>query len=138
MLASYSDIEGNFLICNKKREELSFFSSVPPQGLDCATCSRQSCAHLVYTLPSSLEGRRRQGSRSLSGHKKNENLSILVSYPLRGCSMFYIVRFKCPFRNIWFLMGSTLLSHFVAIGGEVYLANCILSILIHTHFSMDS
>ena len=40
---------------------------VPPQGLDCATCSRQSCAHLVYTLPTSLRGRSIQGSRSLSG-----------------------------------------------------------------------
>ena len=33
MLAGYSGVEANFLICNKKREELSFFSSVPPQGV---------------------------------------------------------------------------------------------------------
>ena len=46
------------------------------------------CARLVYTLPTSLKGRRRQASRSLCGHKKNENLSILVSYPLRGSNGF--------------------------------------------------
>ncbi|MBR4963854.1 MAG: hypothetical protein IKZ32_00685, partial [Alistipes sp.] len=31
-LLGYSGVEANFLICNKKREELAFFSSVPPQG----------------------------------------------------------------------------------------------------------
>ena len=68
----------------QKREELSFFSSVPPQGLDCATCSRQSCARLVYTLPTSLEGRRIQGSRSLRVHKKREELSFFSSVPPQG------------------------------------------------------
>ena len=54
-------------ICNKKKRITLVLLFVPPQGLDCATCSRQSCAHLVYTLPTSLRGRRLQGSRSLSG-----------------------------------------------------------------------
>ena len=50
--------------------------------LDCATCSRQSCARFVYTLPTSLEGRRTQASRPLSGHKKKEdNLSIVFFVP---------------------------------------------------------
>ena len=50
----------------KKAKTFRFSLFVPPQGLDCATCSMQSYARLVYTLPTSLGGRRIQGSRSLS------------------------------------------------------------------------
>ena len=34
----------NSLSNNKKARNFRFSLSVPPQGLDCATCSRQSCA----------------------------------------------------------------------------------------------
>ena len=44
-IAGYSGMEANFLIYNKKREELSFFSSVPPQGLEPWTPTlRVSCS----------------------------------------------------------------------------------------------
>ncbi len=65
-----------------------FRPSYPLRGSTALLADAQSCARLVYTLPTSLEGRRSQGSRSLREHKKSEKLSFLASVPpqgLEGC-----------------------------------------------------
>ena len=64
----------------QKNENLSILVSYPLRG-SIALLQAQSCAHFIYTLPTSLKGRRLQGSRSLRGFKKSEKLSFLASVP---------------------------------------------------------
>ena len=47
--------------------------------------------------------------------KKEKNSCSSLLYPHRGCNVFGFMRLKRLFRNIRFYIGSTLLSHFVAI-----------------------
>ena len=89
----------------KKKTTFRLSSSVPPQGLDCATCSRQSYAHLVYTLPTSLRGRRFQGSRP-SGHKKREELLFFSSVPPQVVPVNLCVPGQPDFRTLVWLWSS--------------------------------
>ena len=50
--------------------------------------------------------------------KKRKDFHLSFSVPTQeGCNIFGFMRLQRPFRYIWFLIGSILLSHFVAIGG---------------------
>ena len=66
----------------KKRKPFDFRFLYPLRG-SIALLQAQSCAHLVYTLPTSLEGRSIQGSHP-SGYKKREELSFFSSVPPQG------------------------------------------------------
>ena len=81
-------LQTNELRGQKKRDSSDFSEKsleVPPQGLDCATCRCAVVCSKVYTLPTSLKGRRSQGSRSKRVHKKRKRFSSFpFLYPLRG------------------------------------------------------
>ena len=72
-------LQTNELRGQNKRDSSDFPEKslqVPPQGLDCATCRCAVVCSKVYTLPTSLKGRRSQGSRSKRVHKKKEKIFI--------------------------------------------------------------
>ncbi len=54
-------------------------------------------------------------SKKTTKKEKNSRSSLL--YPLRGYNVLGFMRLKRLFRYIRFRIGSTLLSHFVAMGG---------------------
>ena len=70
----------------QKRRDSSDFSEkslqVPPQGLDCATCSRQSCARLF--TPSQPPWKGGVPRVLAQGTKKREELSFFSSVPPQG------------------------------------------------------
>ena len=69
----------------KKREELSFFSSVPPQGLDCTTAVGSRVLNIDIPPKSPFDkGGLRQGSRTIRVQKKEKNSRSSLLYPLRG------------------------------------------------------
>ena len=82
-------LQTNELRGQKKRDSSDFPEKslqVPPQGLDCATCRCAVVCSKVYTLPTSLKGRRSQGSRSKRVHKKRKRFSSFpFLYPLMFC-----------------------------------------------------
>ena len=63
----------------------------------------------VYTLPTSLEGRRSQGSRP-SGHKKREELSFFSSVPPQGVAYTRTEGRKTNNQWTWFAIGFDILS----------------------------
>ena len=70
----------------KKREELSFFSSVPPQGLDCTTAVGSRVLNIDIPPKSPFgKGGLRQGSRPRHINKKSDGKTIgLLVVPPQG------------------------------------------------------
>ena len=92
----------NELRGQKKRDSSDFPEKslqVPPQGLDCATCRCAVVCSKVYTLPTSLKGRRSQGSRSKRVHKKKEKIFIFP-FPV-PLDVLFSKEFQDDLMRIW-------------------------------------
>ena len=70
-LSSLYSLHAPRTAATKQKKEKNESSSLlyPLRGSTALLADAQSCARLVYTLPTSLEGRRSQGSRSLRAER---------------------------------------------------------------------